>query len=244
MSTININSDAMVKMTAKLEKVGRNALPNAVRGTLNTLAFDMKKNTLPKSAADTFEKRKPNFFKAFSRVEMAKGSDITKMKSQVGFQGRGGTSTEAVKDLEKQEHGGKIENRDFIPMETARIGKSRSRMVSAKNRLGRLGRVVHAENAKGKTRKEKFMKSILFAGVGGVVVGNFEPKIVYRVTGIDSIKGRMRVRKTPLYTYSKNRAVKVTATRFSEIAAMKSANEAPKVWINEGKRQIKQYLSR
>lgn len=244
MATININADALVNMTAKLEGLGRNALPTAVRGTLNTLAFDVKKRTLPKSAAETFTQRKPNFFKAFSRVNMAKGNDLDTMKSEVGFIDRGLKSKQAVEDLEQQEKGGRIAGRSYIPLETARVGKSRSRMVSAKNRLGRIGRVVDSANATGKNRQEKFFKSMMFAGVGGAVIGNFEPRILYRVTAIDKLKGKLRIKKTPLYTYDKGRAVKVTATRFSEMAAMETVKGTPDIWVKEGKRIIQQYRAR
>lgn len=244
MATININSDAMVKVTAKLETVGRNALPLAVRGTLNTLAFDVKKRTLPKSAADTFTQRKPSFFKAFSRVNMAKGTDLDSMQSEVGFIDRGLKSKQAVEDLEKQEKGGQIDGRTLVPLETARVGKSRKRMVSGKNRLGRIGQAVDSAKASGKNRQEKFFKSMLFAGVGGAVIGNFEPRIVYRVTAIDKEKGKLRIKKTPLYSYDKGRSVKVDATRFSEMAANATVKETPDIWAKEGKRIMQQFKAR
>jgi hypothetical protein len=244
MATMNINTDAMVVMTAKLESTGKTALPNAVRGTLNALAFDVKKRTLPKSAKDTFETRQKTFIKAFSRVNVAKGNDMDSMQSEVGFLDRGAKSKQAVEDLEKQEHGGRIAGRSFIPLETARTGKSRSRMVAAKNRLGRIGRVVDSSKATGKNRQERFFKSAIFAGVGGAVVGNFEPNIVYRITAIDNIKGKLRIKKTPIYTYNKGRTVKVSATRFSEQAANETVKSTPTIWVNEGNRIIQQFKSR
>lgn len=244
MAAINVNTDAVENMAERIRAAGKHAMPNAVRGTLNSLAFDMKKNTLPKSAKDTFEQRQKTFIKAFSRVNVAKGNDIEKMQSEVGFIDRGAKSQQAVENLEKQEHGGRIAGRAFIPLETSRVGKSRGRMVSAKNRLGRIGRVVHSEDANGKNRQEKFFKSMIFVGVGGAVVGNFEPNVVYRVTSIKKVKGKLRVRKTPLYTYDKGRTVKVTATKFSENAANNSASKARDIWIGEGNRAIRRTMYR
>jgi len=166
------------------------------------------------------------------------------MQSEVGFFDRGAKSKQAVEDLEKQEHGGRIAGRSFIPLETARTGKSRSRMVTAKNRLGRIGRVVDSSKATGKNRQERFFKSAIFAGVGGAVVGNFEPNIVYRITAIDNIKGKLRIKKTPLYTYDKGRTVKVTATKFSEQAANETVRSTPTIWVKEGNRIIQQFKSR
>ena len=47
---LNVNTDAVVALTNKLEKLHRSAFPVAVRSTLNSAAFDMKKDTILKSA--------------------------------------------------------------------------------------------------------------------------------------------------------------------------------------------------
>src|SRR5687767_16018423 len=82
---LNINSDAVVKHTNTLEKMHRSAMPLAIRNTLNSVAFDVKKNTMPASAEREFVTRAPNFFKANSRVEMARGWNVDSMQSVVGF---------------------------------------------------------------------------------------------------------------------------------------------------------------
>lgn len=40
---LNVNTDATVALTNKLEKLHKSAFPVAVRSTLNSAAFDMKK---------------------------------------------------------------------------------------------------------------------------------------------------------------------------------------------------------
>jgi hypothetical protein len=244
MATFNVNTEAVENMTARIAAAGKNAIPRAIQGTLNSLAFDMKKRTLPKSAKDTFTERQKTFFKAFSRVNVAKFGTVESMRSEVGFYDRGAKSPQAVEDLDQQEHGGRIAGRSFVPLDTARVGKSRNRMVSAKNRLGRISRIVNSADAKGKNRQEKFFKSMLFAGVGGAVIGNFEPNILYRVTAIDKVKGKLRIKKTPLYTYDKGRAVKVDQTRFSQMAANETASGVRNIWIREGNRVIRQQMYR
>ncbi len=182
MIEFNVNTDAVVKFTAKLEKLHKSAFPSAVRGTLNKLAFDVKTNTMPTIAAKTFEKRQPNFFKANSKFENASGFDVSSMKATVGFVSTSlkGTSNYAVDDLEQQEFGGTIKRRSFIPMKPARIGNSSSKMVRANARLGAIKRVVDSRNASGKNEKEKFRKSVYHAGVGGLVLGNKTPRILWR----------------------------------------------------------------
>ena len=104
---LNINNDKTVIFTNTLEKLHRSALPVAIRGALNKAAFDLKQKTMPESADKAFVNRSKNFFKANSRVAMAKGFDIGSMKSVTGFtEGRlRGSNNFAVQDLEQQELG-------------------------------------------------------------------------------------------------------------------------------------------
>jgi hypothetical protein len=94
---------------------------------LNKAAFDVKQNTMLKSAEASFVKRQPNFFKANSRVEMASGWDLDKMQATVGFNSsglKGGSNNHAVEDLEQQERGGTIKSRSFIPTDSVPDGGS------------------------------------------------------------------------------------------------------------------------
>ncbi|MBL4809315.1 MAG: hypothetical protein JKY43_04565, partial [Phycisphaerales bacterium] len=43
----NVNTDAVVSLTNKLEKLHKSAFPVAVRGTLNSAAFDVKQKSMP-----------------------------------------------------------------------------------------------------------------------------------------------------------------------------------------------------
>jgi len=68
MPQFNINTDAAVVMTNKLEKMHRSALPVAIRRTLDSASFDVKQRSLLLNTEKTFEQRKKTFFKATSRV--------------------------------------------------------------------------------------------------------------------------------------------------------------------------------
>lgn len=241
MSTINVNTDAFVVMTNKLEKIGKNHLPNAARGLLNSLAMDVKKRTLPNSAKKEFTTRNKGFFKRFSKVEFAKGRDLNSMQSVVGMSSQGlkGSSEQAVEDLEKQERGGTIKGRSFIPLDSARVSKSNSKNVKAINRTTALSDVVNSNNVAGKTKAEKFIKSAIHAGVGGAVIGNFGKNVVWRIQGIDMKARENKIKATPIYTYKEGRSVKVDRTKFSEKAAKETVKIAPKEWIREGERQLK-----
>lgn len=226
---LNINSNEVVRHTNTLEKLHRSALPLAVRNTLNTVAFDVKKNTMPASAERAFVTRAPNFFKANSRVEMARGWDVNSMQSVVGFIPK----DQAVEDLEAQEYGGVIEGRSFIPMDQARMGSPATK-VRPSHRLMKIGNVVNANTIEGKTPQAKFLNAAKKAGKGGTVLGNLPDQTLWKIEAID---GRT-IKKKPLYSYEKNRDVYVGATGFMRDASMKSARLLEQTFIEQAKRQI------
>jgi hypothetical protein len=226
---LNINSDAAVKHTNTLEKMHRSALPNAIRATLNGTAFDVKKNTMPDEAAQQFTQRNPNFFKANSRVEMAKGFDVNNMKSVVGFIAK----DQAVEDLEQQEYGGTIESRSFIPMDTARMGGNNSKLKST-NRISKVRKIVNSNTMAGATPQAKFAAAAKKAGRGGYVIGNTPKQTLWR---IESIDGGI-VKKKPLFSYKKGRDVNVTATRFMRSASIQSTQGMERLYAIEAKKQI------
>ncbi len=238
-NTININNDEVVILTNKLEKLHRSALPVAIRGALNSSAFDVKQKTMPISAERNFINRSRNFFKVNSRVEMAKGFNVDAMKSTVGFvtsQLRG--SDQAVEDLEEQEYGGTIKGRSFIPMDTAR-GGSKARAVRPGNRLSKIRNIVNAAKARGKTKKQKFLKSVIHAGKGGYVIGNNNPKTLFKITSIVRRGNLMIVKKKPLYSFEEGRSIKVSRTGFMKSATLKSAKKLNDFYIKEAEKQIR-----
>lgn len=220
---LNINTDAAVVFTAKLEKLHRSALPVAIRQSLNSAAFDVKKDTMPKSAANEFTQRKKNFFRATSRVEMAKGFDIKSMSAKVGFIG-GGTN-QAVRDLEEQEYGGKIGGRAFVPLDEARVSKSYKRSISKRNQLKNIRGIDRIRN------KKEFYPKVNKVGTGG--------HILYKgiVFFVRNIKGS-KIDLTPLYSYKQGRSIKVNATMFMRSATLKSGNELEKFYQTEARKQI------
>lgn len=237
---LNIDHSAARAHTNRLEKLHRSALPLAIRGTLNSAAFDVKKTTMPHLVDQTFEKRRPNFFKANSRVSMATGWDVKSMQATVGFTGtnlRGGNNY-AVKDLEQQEYGGKIKGRSFIPMAAAR-GGSNARPVRPSNRLSKIKNVVNSSQMRGKNRKEKFTKAAVKAGKGGYVMGNFPQKILYKITSLRRVKNRTVVKARALYSYEENRSVAVKATSFMRRSSLTSAKKMHRIYQKEAERQIK-----
>lgn len=241
-ATFNINTSALSALTDKLQRINRSAFPVAIRGTLNGAAFDVKKTTMPASAAAEFTQRNPRFFKSTSKVVMAKGFDVPNMRSEVGFTSAG--NNQAIDDLEQQEHGGRIKGRSFLPLDTARAGGSNSRPIRPNARLKQINNIVNVENASGKNDKEKFVKSALHAGRGGILLTKHNGKqIMWRVNSLTrTADGKFKL--TPLYTYDKGRDVGIKPTNFMAEASQVSAGKIETLYIKEANRQFAKVINK
>lgn len=233
---LKINTDAVVRYTNQLEKISRSALPVAIRTALNSVAFDVKKNSLIKSSEKEFTTRQKNFFRANSRVEMASGFDITSMKSVVGMVEGGlkGGNNYAVRDLEQQEYGGTISGKSFIPMDSARSGKNNARIVRPSNRISGIKKIVETKKLNARTRQAKFIEAAKIVGGGGYVLHGIGKETLFR---IDSVNGGM-VRSTPLYSFRKSRKISVKGRGFMSGAAMESVLKIDEFYIQAAEKQF------
>tara|TARA_R110001632_G_scaffold139861_1_gene255705 strand:- start:401 stop:1099 length:699 start_codon:yes stop_codon:yes gene_type:complete len=225
---LNINNSDVVKYTNLLESTKKSRMPAAIRGTLNSLALDMKKRTILESSKQTFEQRRKTFFKAKSSVILTRSRNIKSMKSQVGF--KGGNKIQAVADLEQQEHGGTIKGRHYVPADSARTGKNHKKNVRAVNRIGG-GKLKFTRIGSKKT----FHKQVRKVGKGG--------NILYRnsVFNVRSIKGA-KVKLNLLYNYNKSGVVKVKKTKFMRRATHKTYKRTNTVFVRQVKRQLRQHF--
>lgn len=252
---LNVNTKALAHHANRLEEIHRSAMPVAIRNTLNSAAFDVKKNTMPASANDTFINRRPNFFKANSKVAMAQGLNVTSMKATVGFTSLG--NNKAVDELKQQEHGGQIGGRAFIPMSTARVGANWNRNVRADFRMQTIANkdVIDANKVrfKGHYRKksQRFVRAAIKAfelhGPNALVMGNLNPNsgmktlsAIKSVT-IDKSKGTVKIKRTPLYSYIKGRKVKIAGTNFMKRASLETGLKMEKYFIEHAEKQLAKY---
>lgn len=234
---LNINTDAAVRFTNELEKMHKKHLPSAVRGALNDAVYDVKTNTMPKTADKTFTNRQPNFFKANSRFENAKGFDLKSMKATVGFVEGGlkGGNNYSVKDLEQQEDGGVINRKSFIPLIAARVGNSPNKPVRANARLSAINKIIDVRNITAKTKQGRFVKAVVQAGKGGFVLSG---KTLWKIDSFKKVKGKTVYKKTALYTFRKGRKVSVGSTNFMKKSSIESAKNLDDYYIKQAKRQI------
>lgn len=253
MIVFNIDTTEIRDFSQRLKTLHRSALPVAIRGTLNDAAFKMKKETMPKVAKEMFEERQPNFFKANSRVEGAKGFDVKKMVSTVGFVSSGlqnVATNYAVKDLEDQEHGGIIQGRSFKPLPGARKGGTGN--VRANSRISQIlkaGNVIDSRDMKNKGNslgaKEALMQKFIFAsyeaGEGGYVLGG---SILWRVKKIKRIGRNTFFTKEKLYSFKKSGTAKVHATGFMKKSALEVQKEMEFFYVLQANKQISKHLAK
>lgn len=244
-----IPKPALDKYYNDLNQISKVALPNAIRQTLNTAAFDVKKNTMPKSSK-LFVQRRPTFLKSNSTVEMAKGNDINNMASAVGFRSKNDGKGHSVEDLEQQEHGGKIKDRDYIATPYSRANKSWEKnvrtglkMKDLKSKLKETNLIsVTGGKFKGQSKKQKFIRaSIMAVKLGKFVLGSrlaSGSRTISRIDSFTKSNGKISIKRTALYTYNKGRVVPIKATNFMKRASYESALNLNKWFIANAERQI------
>ena len=235
----DVNMDEAVRWTNKLERLPRSAFPNAVRGTLNSLAFDVKKNSMPLMVSREFINRDPNFFRVSSHVNMAYGYNADGMYSEIGFDKNRLRNPDAAEELNQQEHGGMIGNRTLIPTDAARTGKSRRRQVARRNRIRNLRNVVRVSDSSGKTDGQRFIQTVIVAGKGGHVL---TATSIFRVDRITGKSGSWKFKTTKLYSVKRNRSVKIESTKFMSRAASRTSKKTFKIFESEANRQIDRHF--
>lgn len=243
MATLDVNTDACVTLTDRLERLNRSAFPVAVRQTLNQAAFDVKQNTLPKSAANNFIRRSPNFFKTFSAVDKATGWNVNTMKSIVGMTDRGKvTARTAVQNMEKQEHGGIInDGSDYL--KDARGGNNKKKV--AKRNYYNKNNIIRGSFSRGGTAKSRFIAAA-FAAAKNKKMVSFNSGSGRYVMSVTSIKksrtGDISIKSKLLIKSRRGKPVKITPTHFSQEAAMATRKKVDMFYKKEAEKQFKRAL--
>lgn len=233
----------------KLKAVHKSAYPVAIRQTLTEAAKITKTKTLIRETSKQFKKRDPNFFKANSTFEPAKGFDVKRMSSAVGMyqdKVRNKATNHAVEDLEQREHGGKIAKRAFIPQLTARTSKNFNKRVAPRHRMDKLKGVKITEMRGRGSLNHQFIRAAAFAFHKGnkLMFGKTTKsggRTLFRVDKFDKSKGKLNIKLTPLYNIKKGRSIDAKATHFMENSARRGAKVMPHKFKSEFERLFKKY---
>lgn len=245
----DVNTKDVIKYSKKLDKISKNALPRAVMNTLNTMAFDTKKRTLIEESQKTFTVRNKTFFKRFSRVKPTALGRINKMKAFVGMVDQAGKGKQqAGENMRQQQLGGRIDSRSLIPLDTARVGNSKTRQVRRKNRLQNIDVKLDTKWARTTKPKQRFIQSAVYAvqryGSNAVIKHTREDgkSFLYRIKrgGNDIMTRRFKLGVEPLYSVKRGRSVNITnPTRFTHRAALRSQKNANDIFVKQAKKRIK-----
>ena len=253
MPVFNVNTNEVVRFSRNLDLISKTALPKAAKDTINNVAFDIKKRTLPEEAAKSFTIRNPTFYKRFSKVKMAKGTSIKNMTATVGMsvQGAPQTAKQAIDDQAQQQLGGTIGGRTLIPFDQARTGNRHDRNVRAKFRVSKVNVDLDTANSKGATEKDRFINTVITAldRFGGEAIIQHRVKsgkeIIFHVKkGGRGFKTReFGVRVTPLYSVEEGRSVKIRdAKPITKVAARRAMLQVNKHFRRNAKRYFKKFL--
>lgn len=248
----DVNTQAVIKFSKKLDLISKNALPRAVRNTLNDMAFDVKKRTIIEEFDKSFTVRNKTFPRRFSRVKPADMGRISNMRATVGMtdQGRRGMTEQAGEDMRQQQVGGRIGGRAMIAQDTARDGGQNSNRVSPRNRLKKVRQKIVADTKLARTNKPKqrFIQTAIYAvsrfGSGAVIKHTREDgkTFLYRIQrgGNDIKTRRFNLKVTPLYSVQRGRAVNIRQpVRFTQRAALRSQKRANQIFIRHARERIR-----
>ena len=131
----NVNTDASIILTAKLERLNKIAFPAAVRSSLSDCAFYMKKEGIYLSAKKNLTIRTKTVYKKFTGVEKARfNKNIEQMKATVGFIPKDGVKGSKVpQGMESSEFGG-TDKEGLMYLSASRAYKNSKKLVKKSNR--------------------------------------------------------------------------------------------------------------
>lgn len=240
MGVIDVNNDAVIGLTAKLESLHRSAFPSAVRNTLNNAAFETKK-LVPKVASQKFITRNKSFFKAFTVVDKAVGFNINNMKSTTGIDSSKGSRI--ADGLVAQENGGNVKSGKLIAHDDARVSKSKSKKVSGRNKHNKVNYhdATSAFKAHRGTRKSKFVAAVHSASKSGknhMMLKTGSRGMVYQISGVKGSK--FKVKK--LYSVRNTKKSRVQGVGFMKKSGQLASKKIHQFYKDNAEFQFKKAL--
>ena len=242
--TFSVNTDAVIGLTAKLERLNKSAFPNSVRNTLNDGAFAMKQGNILASAKKNMTVRNQTFFKKFTGVEKAKGWNINSMQSQVGFINTDKDKKKGQKAMIGMEHNevGGSDSQGAMYLYESRTSKDRNKLVNRNKRFNK-ARVTKAKTTK--NYKNSFFANAYNAFEKKQSFFMFSKNTKYLVT-VKSISrgdnGNANIKLTFLMRSRRNNIAHAKATHFNKEAALKTAKEMDKFYAKNAEREFNKVL--
>jgi hypothetical protein len=233
-SFFQIDSQEIKGLTEKLKELHRSAYPVTIRQTLNDAAFEAKK-IVPNVFDDKFTVRKKNFIKTHTAAVKSKNTfDIDKMESFIGvIKGK----SLAGNQLQAQELGGTIPNRDYLPLNSARVGKNRAKLLSKKYWLKNIKPTAN----KSMHSSQAFIRAAFKAGKGGFVQYD---RLLFEIKTIK--KGRndkLFIKANPIYSFRQGYNAKIDKNPFLKPTGERTAKKIPAMFVKRAEKRLRRVLS-
>ena len=247
---LNVNTDANIILTAKLERLNKQAFPAAVRSTLNDAAFAMKKGNILESARRNMTVRNPSFFRKFTGVNRATGWDVDSMSSQVGFINTDPNKQKGRKAIEGMEHNevGGSDATGAMYLAKARTSNTLKKLVRRKARFDK-GNVAKGTSSKMRSKKLANVQNMV-ASVqenSPTFIETSKGKFLVQVTSISSKsvgkgKGKLDIKLTFLMRSRKQNVAHAKATHFNREAALKTQKQMEVFYAKNAEYQFQKVL--
>ena len=241
--TLNVNTEAVIHLTAKLERIKKSAFPSAVRSSLNDAAFEMKGKNIEASARQNMTVRNRTVFKKFTGVAKATGFNVKTMQSQVGFIPKDGIKGKKVPEgMERNEVGG-TDNEGAMYMEKSRISNNRDRLVRRKARFDK-NRIAKGTSSSRKSKKltniQKMMAS--FNEKAPTFIETSKGKFLVQVTKMGKkSNGKFAIKLDFLMRSRRKNPAKTKATHFVKEGAIKTSKQIEGFYIKNAEFQLKKF---
>lgn len=227
---LNVNTNANIALTAKLERMNKSAFPSAVRSTLNDGAFEMKQRNILESAKSNMTVRNTSFFRKFTGVKRATGFDVGSMYSEVGFKNTDSDKKKGEKAIIGMEHNeiGGSDNTGAMYLGKSRTGNSLKRLVKKKSRFDK-SKIAKGTSSKMRTKKLNTIGNA-FASLKENAPTFIETKngrMLVQVRKISSDSGhtKLKIKMDFLMRSRKKNVAKSKATHFVKEGAIKTSKQ-------------------
>jgi hypothetical protein len=243
----NVNTNASIILTAKLERLNRSAFPNAVRSTLNDAAFAMKKGNILQSAKKNMTVRNQTFFKKFTGVNKANGYNVNAMSSEVGFINTDKDKKKGQKAMIGMEHNevGGSDNEGAMYMKQSRVSGSKKRLVRKAARFSKANLAQSKSNAiNGK--KASFANNAFnsLKEQKPTFIKTKKGNMLVQVIGIssDSSHSKLNIKMIFLMRSRRTNVAHAKATHFNKEAAIKTHKEMDAFYAKNAEREFNKVL--
>lgn len=242
---LRVDTDELIKLTVKLEKVHRAAFPNAVRSTLNNAAFETKKE-IPIQGQKKFITRSKGFLRAFSTVDKATGFNVNRMVATTGINSKKGSKV--ASNLEKQEFGGSLYTSKIVPHDDSRVSKSHSKRLRRKNWPSKINahNSTQAFKSHTGTRGSKFVAAVMSAAKRGkkyMILESQGRGMLYEIKGLKSNRktGRLNFKVDKLFSIKRSSRATTQSKGFIRASKNKVIKKITKNYKNNAEYQLKKY---